>query len=269
MSEHKLKRITRKNAMEDIVEGISLYKSWTFMAYQDIISRYRRSIIGPLWVAAMMITQSIALAIVFGAVYGLPIKDFMPHLVSGISIMLYLGVAFNEGTETFSIYKPLVQAAPLPLSFHIFRMCMKNLIVFLHNMVVFFVVYFIFNKSLAITFAIIPAMILSFLFIFGATIFNAVLSLRFRDYRFIIPHMWTILFYLSPVLWKPEQVGAKLNIINHANPAYYFLTVIRSGLEGSQVGLIEWVGALVSTFIALILGYVAFSLTRKQLALWV
>lgn len=269
MNNNSLKNVNRVSSFQDIIDGLSSYKSWLFLAYQDIISRYRRSILGPFWVAAMMTTQAVALAIVFGTIYGLSLKEFLPHMVTGISVMIYLGGGFNEGTETYSVYKPLVQSSSLPLSFHIFRMCSKQFFVFLHNIVVYLVIYIIFYKALNINWQIIPAILLSFVFIFGTTLFNAILSLRFRDYKFILPHLWTILFFLSPVMWKPEQLKGKMDLFNHANPAYYFLNIFRAGLEGQVITSVDWLGATGFSLLVLAMGYIAFSFTRKQIALWV
>lgn len=269
MPDNNLAPYSRSTATRDLLAGLTLYRLWGFMAYQDIISRYRRSILGPFWVAAMMVTQSAALALVFGSIFEMPIKDFLPYVITGISVMLYLGSAFTEGTETFSIYRPLVQATPLPLSFHVLRMCTKHLVVFAHNAAVFLAIYMYFNGRLDLRVTIVPAIALSFLFIVGVTLFNAVLSLRFRDYKYILPHLWTLIFFLTPVMWKPAQLVDKLRFINTFNPAHYILLVMRNGLDGQATTWHDWIGAGVSAFVALLLGYIAFSCARKYIALWV
>lgn len=45
---------SRRLAFKDIQEGLSKWRIWLMLAYQDIKLRYRRSILGPFWITLSM-----------------------------------------------------------------------------------------------------------------------------------------------------------------------------------------------------------------------
>jgi ABC-type polysaccharide/polyol phosphate export permease len=268
MPQHALKRINRKNVAEDIVEAIKLYRTWAYLSYQDVISRYRRSILGPFWVAAIMITQSVALSLVFGGIYNIELREFLPYVIAGLTVFNYIGSAFGEGAETFAIYRSVVTAYNMPLSFHIMRMCCRQFVIFLHNFVVFIVVMAVFSRAFTITPMLIPALFVAFVFLFSCTLINATLSLRFRDYKFILPHVWTIVFYFTPVIWRPNQISEHLSFLYVYNPIYYILEIMRGSMLGTPVGLEVWLGATGVATGAAAIAYLVFATMRKKIALW-
>jgi ABC-type polysaccharide/polyol phosphate export permease len=268
MSHAVLKPIGRKSAAHDIVDALRMYKTWGYLSYQDVISRYRRSILGPFWVAGLMISQALAMSLVFGGIFGMTLKEFLPYVVGGLSIILFVGSAFGEGAETYTIYANVMSAHNLPITFHIFRMCCRQLVIFLHYFVVFLIVYIAMNGSLSISPLVVPALALNFLFLFACTLMSACLSLRFRDFKFLLPHVWLIVFYLTPVIWKPSQIGAKFSALYQFNPIYYLLEIMRGSMLGTPPAPYIWINALIVTLGVLVLSYVVFALMRRKMTLW-
>ena len=269
MSYAPLKQVNRKSAAQDISDAIGLYKTWAYLSYQDIISRYRRSILGPFWVAAMMISQAVAMSLVFGGIYKAELKEFLPYVIAGLTIVLFIGSAFGEGAETYLIYGNVVTAHNLPLSFHIFRMCCRQFVIFAHNFAIFLVVYLAFNHTLHINYLIVPGLLLNLLFLFGCTMFTATLGLRFRDFKFILPNVWLIVFYLTPVIWKPSQLGTNVSFVYIFNPIYYMLEVMRGPMLGYAITANIWIGATLTTLAMLLIAYCVFATMRNKIALWI
>ena len=257
------------NISGDFLKGFGLYRSWIYLSYQDLISRYRRSILGPIWISGIMISQALALAIVFSTIYRVPLKEFLPYVIAGLSVFTFIGSPFGEGCETFSIFRPVINAHPLPMSFHLYRMVCRHVIILLHNLAVFLVVYFVINQSLAISFMIIPGLIICCLFVTACTFIVAPLCARFRDLKFALPYVWTLVFYLTPVVWRVSQMNEKTRLIYIFNPFYYVLEVVRGPLLGYPVDGSVWICALGSTAAAMLIAAVTFIRTRRSIALWV
>lgn len=269
MSHPPLTRRTRPTAFHDILSGAKLSKTWAFLSYQDLIARYRRSLFGPFWIAAVMGTQSLALALVFGTIYNIDIKVFLPYVVAGLSIIGFIGCAFGLGSSTFEIYKSLLLAHPLPISFHVFRMYCRHLIEFMHNILIFCIVCFICNGGINFSITFIPALLVASVFIFSTTLISATLSVRFADFKFMLPHVWTIVFYFTPIIWKTSQVRSGIEWVYMFNPIYYIVELLRSGMMGTPVSSSIWFGSLVTILCTSIVAYVLFSVMRKKITLWV
>ena len=268
MSHPPLKRRTRPSALADLVDGAKLYKTWSYLSYQDLISRYRRSFLGPFWIAAVMMTQAIALSLVFGTIYGLEVKSFLPYVIGGLTVINLIGVGFNEGSETFRIYSPMISAHPLPISFHVYRMVCRHFVMFLHNFAVFLAVWIFYNHNLALSPLIIPGLLLGLVFMTSTIFITACISMRYLDFKFMLPQAWTIVFYFTPVIWQPSQIKEHLSLIYQLNPIYYMLEVIRAPMLGHAVGTDVWLGATVVVLGTSILAYIVFASMRKKISLW-
>ncbi len=261
--------IARNKVGDDLFQGLGLYKSWVYLSYQDLISRYRRSILGPVWISGIMISQAAALSIVFSTIYHVALQDFLPYIICGLSVFGFIAAPFGEGSETFAIFRPIINSHPLPMSFHIFRMTCRHFIILLHNLVVFFVVYLAINHSLAVSLMIIPGAIICVAFVTSCMFIIAPLCARFRDLKFALPYVWNLVFYLTPVVWKAGQIGKKSALIYEFNPFYYALEVVRGPLLGTPFEPVVFLNAILVTIAAMVLAGVVFMVTRKSIALWI
>src|ERR1700676_800588 len=50
-----------RNALADVLSGLSLWQLWGRLGWNDILSRYRRSILGPFWLTLSTAIMVIAL----------------------------------------------------------------------------------------------------------------------------------------------------------------------------------------------------------------
>src|ERR1700761_9567841 len=94
-------------ALTDIVEGLARWPLWVTLGWNDILKRYRRSVLGPFWLTAstgMMIT---VLGILYANLFNTPVHDFLPYLCVGslvwnlISSFLVESGTLFAGVESF------------------------------------------------------------------------------------------------------------------------------------------------------------------------
>lgn len=45
---------------------------WISLAWTDVVQSYRRTVLGPLWITASMVIFSLAMTLVYGALFGVP-----------------------------------------------------------------------------------------------------------------------------------------------------------------------------------------------------
>ena len=67
---------------------------------------------------------------------------------------------------------------------------------------------------------------------FWISMFFGMLSARFRDFPQIITSLIQVVFYVTPILWQPSQLGSKRYVLVDFNPVYYFIEIVRSPLMG-------------------------------------
>src|SRR5437016_5689397 len=73
-------------AVGDVTDGMALWPLWGRLGWNDILQRYRRSLLGPLWLTLSMAIMVIALGVVYAQIFKTTLHDFMPFLCIGLLI---------------------------------------------------------------------------------------------------------------------------------------------------------------------------------------
>src|SRR5262245_58635528 len=71
-------------AIQDVVSGLLLWRVWIRLGWNDILHRYRRSVLGPFWLTASAGIMAVSLGLLYSKLFGLPIDDFLPYLCVGL-----------------------------------------------------------------------------------------------------------------------------------------------------------------------------------------
>ena len=91
---------------------------------------------------------------------------------------------------------------------------------------------------------------------------------RFRDIQPIVNSVLQIAFFVTPVIWKPEQLGPRA-VWLPLNPFYDMLEIVRSPLLGHAPSLLVWVAALIYSGILCGLAWMFFLRARGRIAFWI
>ncbi len=70
-------------AFSDLRNGLALWPLWVQLGWNDILQRYRRSMLGPFWLTASMAIMVISLGVLYAELFNTPIHDFLPYLCVG------------------------------------------------------------------------------------------------------------------------------------------------------------------------------------------
>ena len=257
-------------ALRDLIRGLKLWHVWLFLAWQDVISKYRRSILGPLWIAGGMVATSLAISISWGAMSGQPLHDFLPFAMGGILVWThFVGILVSEAPELFVAAQGSIRNSAFPFMFYVLRFTTRSIIVFGHNLLVFWVMTLLVGNAQIPSWEIIPGLLVLTLVVLALAPVVGMVSARYRDLRFMLPFLAQILFFLTPIFWHPNTLkGAKLAFI-HYNPLYYLLEIVRTPLLGQAVPEPIWVVALSILAVSILIWFFAFSLARRRIAFWI
>jgi lipopolysaccharide transport system permease protein len=90
---------------------------------------------------------------------------------------------------------------------------------------------------------------------------------RFRDIMPIVNSVMQIAFFLTPVIWKPQQLGVHAKWLP-LNPFFDLLEIVRGPLLGEIPSLSVWAGALGYSAVLCGLSWVFFIRARGRIAFW-
>jgi lipopolysaccharide transport system permease protein len=98
--------------------------------------------------------------------------------------------------------------------------------------------------------------------------FLGMVCARFRDIPQIVINLMQLVFFLSPVLWKPSLLG-ELQVFLPLNPFFSLMETVRGPLVEGGAPPIVWAAALFYTAAACAIAFVFFVRFRGRIAFWV
>lgn len=257
-------------AINDLTRGLSLYKVWTYQAWHDMSAKYKRTILGSLWIAGSMVTMSLVLSVVFGALLGQDLHTVMPNIMGGILCWGLAAFMLVEGPDIFMNAGVVIKSHAYPFSYYVFEAAARSFMIFLNNLVVFFIALALLGKLAIPHWTFVPGLAIVFvsMFTWGGVI--SLVSARFRDLRFMIPHLAQILYFLTPIMWRVEDISSENKArLADLNPFYGLIEVLRAPLLGHEPPQLCWVLALGIMGVGVILWLLVFGAFRKRIPFWV
>ncbi len=259
-----------RTAIGDISEALVAYRIALIFGWQDVAQRYRRSRLGAFWLTINMAVYIGALGMIFGTLFRSNIPEYLPHICSGIIVWGLISSSLSEGCTTFSGASGIILQVKLPFFTHILRTLWKNIIVFLHNILIFPVLYLILGQSFNFyVLLIVPGLFLVCLNLAWVMLILATLCCRFRDMTQIVTNILQICFYLTPIIWTVKTLPESASrLIFELNPFYHLLQLIRAPLFGAPPAIASWLFAIGLAIIGWLLALVFFGKYRWRIPYW-
>ena len=256
-------------ALFDLWVGITRWRLWILLGWQDIRQRYRRSLLGPFWLTLSMAIMVGALSLLYGALFSLSLNDYLPFLCLGFIVWGLISGIVTDGCVVFIGSEAFIKQISLPLSVYVYRLIWRNLIIFGHNMVVFIVVACIFSIWPSWSgLLLLPGLILNCATGIWVCLLLGLISARFRDVPQLVASFIQVAFFLTPIIWKPELLGDRFGIVDF-NPFYHFVEIIRQPMLGNMPDNTSWLVTICITVLGWILTFLIFSRFRGRIAYWI
>ena len=266
---HLAQRTLSGPALRDIRAAIGLMPLIAFMARGDLRARYKRSILGPLWMTLATAMGTLGLGLVWSELFKMPREQFVPALTAGLIMWQLLSGCLLEATTTYWRQASIIRNVSMPLSVHPIQMVMKHLINFAHNLPVFVLVVVLFHVPVTgFTLLFFPCMLLVIANLMWITLLFSMLGARFRDLEYVIGAALPVLMFLSPVFYRPNYLPVSGTLM-WLNPFSYLIEVIRYPLLGTAPPLFVVGVNLAFCAIGWAFAITMFNAKRDRIAYWV
>lgn len=263
--------IQNQKARKDILQGIKKWRIWLTLAYQDIKLRYRRSVLGPLWLTISMAISLYSMGYLYSNLFHVDLQDYYPYLVTGMLGWTLVSTLVVEYTDGLVSYQSLIKQICLPYTLHIHRIAARNIIIFFHNFLVLIPIYIIFHKNISFnwhTLLIIPGLAIIYLNSISFGMILAMIGARYRDMSQFIKSIIQVIFFITPVMWKPDMLVGKKHLIVDLNPFYSILELIREPLLGKMPDVINILICMILTLVGFIVMFGLMSRYRARIIYW-
>lgn len=217
-----------------------------FLALRDVKIRYKQTVLGVLWVALQPLLAMAVLSLVFGRLAKLP-SDGLPYpvfVLAGLVPWLFFSNAVSNAAHSLvgsanlltKIYFPrvLVPSAAVGAS-------LVDAAVSLSLLLAYSV-----QQGLRPTWSwlLLPFLLaLACVAALGIGITLAALTVRYRDFRYVVPFLMQIWMFATPVAYSASLLPPKWKWLLVANPMAAVITAFRAALTGSPVDVLPLLGA--------------------------
>lgn len=256
-------------ALRDVAEGIRLWRLALTLGWLDIRLRYRGSMLGPFWLTLSTGIMVSALGYLYAVLFHQDVADYLPFLALSQVLWGFLASLVAESCNAYTEPESVIRSVRMPYFVFSIRILIRNLLVLAHNILVIVGVDIVFsvwpgvNGLLAL-----PGLLLWAVDALALTMLLGGFCARFRDILPIVNSVMQIAFFITPVIWKPEQLGpdgvAKLPF----NPFFDMLEIVRAPMLGAEPSLMVWVGALGYSLLLCGVAWLFFARARSRLAYW-
>ena len=265
-----------RRAFGDLAAGFRQSELWLLLGWQDIKQRYRRSLLGPLWITIATAVTAVAMGLLYSQLFGNEIDTFLPYVMLGFIFWGFISGSILEGAELFTTNEGLIKQIPAPLSVHVYRLTWRQLIIFAHNIPLYAVLLIIFPQPVNWTVVfVIPGIALLVLNAVWVSIVFGILSTRFRDIGQLLATAVQLVFFMTPIIWSAtdleKNVGADSSRVKlvQINPMYHYLEITRGPLLGESVALYHWLIVIVCTIGGWAVALMVLRNYRARVAYWV
>jgi lipopolysaccharide transport system permease protein len=256
-------------AARDIADGLRLWRLAATLGWLDIRLRYRGSILGPFWLTLSTALMVGSLGFLYSALFHTDIHEYLPFLALSQVLWTLLSTLVMEATTCFTQAEGIIRAVRMPLTLHAMRLLVRNVLVFAHNIVVIVGVDIIFSIWPGWhAFLALPGLVVWGIDALAVSLLLGAFCARFRDIGPIIGSVMMIAFFLTPVIWQPEQLGPRAELLPY-NPFFALLEIVRAPLLGHTPSADTWIAAVLYSIVLCGASWALFVRARGRVAFWV
>ncbi|HXA38090.1 MAG TPA: ABC transporter permease [Phenylobacterium sp.] len=247
-----------------LASGERLDLAWS-LAWHDVVSRYRGSILGPFWITLSMGLMVLGIGVVYANLFGITLKDFLPLVALGIVFFGTMSGMITEGCSTFVQAAGMLSQTSLPMFTFVWRTVFRNLINLGHHLVIVVAVLIYYGYWRQSN---VPVAVVGLVFMVLNTAWLSMLvgiaSARFRDIPQIVISVMQFAMFVTPVFWPANRLG-RHHVVLDLNPFYHLLEAVRAPLMGGPVAPHTYLFLAVMAAVGWALTFSIFATIRRRI----
>lgn len=214
------------------LKEIHSYRDVLFqLVRQQLILRYRRTVLGYFWTLLNPILMMTVTAVVFASLFKFELKVFAIFLFSGMIPWNCFNSTVTLSAASLINNEGLIKKIYLPRLLFPISVAIGVLIDSLLSFIALFAIMLVIGAPFSWALLFIPvAYILLFIFGLGIALVISISTVFFRDLQYVIGIGMQALFFLTPILYKSESLAGKVGWLIQLNPLGLYVELFRAPL---------------------------------------
>jgi lipopolysaccharide transport system permease protein len=256
-------------ARADLSRGFRDWRLWLLLGMNDIRQRYQRSRVGQFWITVSMLVTIVSLGLVYSYLFRMSLREYLPSLTLGIVVWALISSMVTDACTVFTGADSYLQQVPMPKSIFVHRMLVRNLVTFAHNVTIVPLLYLAFGIMPGWPALLAPiGLAIATANGFWIGLLVGMLCARFRDLPQMVNSLMQIAFFVTPVMWRQDQLPHEMSWLVDVNPFANLLRLIRDPLLGRVPAASAYVMGIASIVAGFAVTIPFFARFRARIIYW-
>lgn len=222
---------------------ISYRELFLFLVYKDFLVRYKQTVIGIAWSVLRPVVTTLIFIFVFKYIAKVDSKG-IPYsiiILSGLTVWNFFVNSFVEASNSLIANANLLTKVYFPRIIIPTSTVIVNIFDTMISFIMLFILMFISGYSVSVKFLYVPVtMFFVMILALGGAYFVSALNVKFRDFKYIIPFITQIGYFISPIGYLSSNLDSSfvtvmgreisVRLITYLNPVSYAVDLMRWSL---------------------------------------
>ena len=258
-------------AVRELLYSLSHPYIWLAFAFEDLRDRYKRTLVGVLWVPLSFLAFVGIKVLIFAKLNQSEADNFFMYLIVGFWVWTTLTALVVDSSLVFARASGFMQTTALPYTTYVLQGVARNFLPFLLNFVMVIAgAAFLGQSGRFVDWLwVVPATAVYLFSAIWVSLLLGTLSARFRDLAHLVQTVMRMMFFLTPILWLPSQLGEIGETVALWNPLTHYIEIVRAPLIGEGVPGLSWAVVLAVSIVGALAGVLTYARFRNRLVFYV
>ena len=230
-----------KTTADFVLELLKFRELFFFMAWRDILVRYKQTVIGVAWSVIRPLLSMVIFTVIFGRVAKLPSEGTAPYPIMVFSALLpwqYFANSMQTSAESLVRAEHMISKIYFPRLILPTSAVLVSAVDFLISLGLLCVLMLVYRFAPSPYIVLLPVFFLpATLAALGVGYWISAISVRYRDFRHIMPFCVQFGLYVSPVGFSSSVIPDKWRLLYSLNPMVGVIDGFRWCIQGTAVSL--------------------------------
>jgi ABC-type polysaccharide/polyol phosphate export permease len=229
--------LKRSTALEELQE-IFRYRNLVMQFIRrDILTRYKRSVLGVAWTMLTPLGTMLVLTLVFSQAFGIHQPGYAAYILSGLIAWTFFAQTTHAATVHLIWGGTLLNRIYVPRTVFAISAIGTGLVNLILSMIPLLLVMLITRVPIRWTIVFVPIpMLFLAMFALGVGLILSAIAVYFADVTEMYQVVLTAWLYISPIIWTESQLPDNfIPIILRLNPMYYLINLFRAPFYGGTI----------------------------------
>ena len=222
--------------------GFKNVSLWWRLAWADMNQIYRRSLVGIFWISlSFVMFIGVKIYIFSEMLVDLDMRMYALWVIIGYAIWQFITQSVNDACGVFVSSKSWILGTNLSFGTYVAQNITRHLIgFFMVSLISLIAIIYLQYEQGWVTWTIIPGFFVLILNSIWVHIVLGIIATRFRDILHLVRAIMHVMFFLTPILYLPRQLGPKAVIMDY-NPFTHYLAIIREPIVNGRISELAWI----------------------------